>query len=164
MLPPMFHLSKGQRSHFGCFVVCALQATFLDRFFSFKFCIEVHHSKIYTPIVLSNAAPSIPSFIGSKVIFWWMSCVALQATFLEGFNFFLYGGALESNLHSYCFWWCCPQWSIFYRVKWHILVDVMRLCRSHFLTDFCQIVWRCIIVKSTHMFFFLMLPTVFHLL
>ena len=27
--------------------------------------------KIYTPILFGDAAPSVPSFIGSKVIFWW---------------------------------------------------------------------------------------------
>ena len=42
---------------------------------SFKFCMEVYLGKIYTPIVFGDAAPSVPSFIGSKVIFWWKSCV-----------------------------------------------------------------------------------------
>ena len=36
---------------------------------SFKFCMEVYLGKIYTPIVFGDAAPSVPSFIGSKVIF-----------------------------------------------------------------------------------------------
>ena len=35
----------------------------------------MHHSQIYTPTVFRDAAPSVPSFIGSKVIFWWKSCV-----------------------------------------------------------------------------------------
>ena len=42
---------------------------------SFKFCMEVYLGKIYTPIVFGDAAPSVPSFIWSKVIFWWKSCV-----------------------------------------------------------------------------------------
>ena len=42
---------------------------------SFKFFMEVYLGKIYTPIVFDDAAPSVPSFIGSKVIFWWKSCV-----------------------------------------------------------------------------------------
>ena len=49
--------------------MCALQATFLDGFLSnfVQMCII---SQIYTPIVFGDAAPSVPSFIGSKVIFW----------------------------------------------------------------------------------------------
>ena len=35
---------------------------------------EVYRGKIYMPIVFGNASPSVPSFIGSKVIFWW-KCV-----------------------------------------------------------------------------------------
>ena len=38
---------------------------------SFKFCMEVYRGKIYTPIVFGDAAPSVSSFIGSEVIFWW---------------------------------------------------------------------------------------------
>ena len=36
---------------------------------------EVYLGKIYTPIVFGDAAPSVPSFIGLKVIFWLKSCV-----------------------------------------------------------------------------------------
>ena len=36
---------------------------------------EVYRDKIYTPIVFGDAAPSVSSFIGSKVIFWFKSCV-----------------------------------------------------------------------------------------
>ena len=61
-------------------LVCALTATFLDGFLSYF----VYRGKIYMPIVFGNAAPSVSSFIGSKAIFWW-KCVALQATFLDGF-------------------------------------------------------------------------------
>ena len=42
---------------------------------SFIFGMEVYLGKIYTLIVFGDAAPSVPSFIGSKVIFWWKSCV-----------------------------------------------------------------------------------------
>ena len=42
---------------------------------SFKFCMEVYRGKLYTPIVFGDAAPSVSSFIGSKVIFWWKYCV-----------------------------------------------------------------------------------------
>ena len=37
---------------------------------SFTFCTDVHHSQIYTPVCFGDAAPSVPSFIGSKVRFW----------------------------------------------------------------------------------------------
>ena len=46
---------------------------------------EVYLGKIYTPIVFGDAAPSVPSFIGSKVIFWWNLVCALQATFRDRF-------------------------------------------------------------------------------
>ena len=46
---------------------------------------EVYLGKIYTPIVLGDAAPSVPSFKGSKVIFGGNLLWALQATFLDGF-------------------------------------------------------------------------------
>ena len=36
---------------------------------------EVYLGKIYKPIVFVDAAPSVQSFIGSNVIFWWKSCV-----------------------------------------------------------------------------------------
>ena len=135
------------------------------------------------------SAPSVLSFIGSKVIFWW-KC-ALQATFLDGFlsNF---SQMCITDMHHSCFsqcsvfyrvkghilvhilvcaltaafldgflsnfvwrcilvkstqiffWWCCPQCSIFYRVKCHILVEILcALCRPHFLVDFFQHFHRC---------------------
>ena len=46
----------------------------ISRRISFKFCTDVHRSQIYTPIVFGDAAPSVPSFIGSKVIFWFTLC------------------------------------------------------------------------------------------
>ena len=55
-------------------LVCALTGCISWRI-SFKFCMEVYHSKLYKPLVFGDAAPSVPSFIGSKVIFWWKSCV-----------------------------------------------------------------------------------------
>ena len=68
---------------------------------------------------------------------------------------FVTGRASQSNLHTYSYWWCCPQCSVFYRVKGHILVHIL-VCAlqasMHFLTDFFQILsWRCILVKSTRL-------------
>ena len=67
--------------------MCALQATFLDGFI--KFFTDVHRSHFYTPIVFGDAAPSVPYFIGSKVIFWFTFLCAL---FLTDFFHILYGG------------------------------------------------------------------------
>ena len=50
--------------------LCALfQLRFLTDFV--KLCMDVYLSKIYTLIVFGDAAPSVPSLIGSKVIFKW---------------------------------------------------------------------------------------------
>ena len=83
---------------------------------------DVHHSQIYRPIVFGEAAPSVPSFIGSKVIFWWKLVCALTAAFLDGFlSYFVWRCILVKSTRL-MFWWCCPQCSVFYRVKGHILV------------------------------------------
>ena len=58
---------------------------------------------------------------------------------------------LGKNLHDYSFWWCCPQCFVFYRVKGHILVEILcALCRPHFLMDFFQILYRCASYSSLH--------------
>ena len=50
---------------------CVHSAGHISWWISFNFFFtDVHHSQIYTPIVFGDAAPSVPSFIGSKVIFW----------------------------------------------------------------------------------------------
>ena len=74
MLPLVFRLLYGQRSYFGSHS-CVRSNSCISWQISLKFCMEVYHGKIYTPIVFGDAAPSVPSFIGSKVIFWWKSCV-----------------------------------------------------------------------------------------
>lgn len=38
----------------------------MDIFF-FKFCMELHLGSIYMPNIFVGAAPSVPSFLGSKV-------------------------------------------------------------------------------------------------
>ena len=134
---------------------------------SFKFCMAVYFGKIYTAIVFGDAAPSVPSFIGSKVIFWWKSCVrSARPHFLTDFFRILQRCASYSNLHTYSFWWCCPQCSVFYRVKGHILVHIL-VCAltAAFLDGFLSnFVWRCILVNSTRLLFLVMLPPVFRLL
>ena len=58
----------GSKVIFWC--KCVRSAGHISWRISFKFCTDVHHSQIYTPIVFGDAAPSVLSFIGSKVIFW----------------------------------------------------------------------------------------------
>ena len=53
---------------------CVRSNSCISRRISFKFYMEVYLGKIYTPIVFGDAAPSVPSFIGSNVTFWW-KCV-----------------------------------------------------------------------------------------
>ena len=43
---------------------------------------EVYVGKIYAPIVFSAAATSVPCFIGSKVIFWWVYSVRYVGTLI----------------------------------------------------------------------------------
>ena len=74
---------------------------------SFKFCTDVHHSQIYTPIVFGDAAPSVPSFIGSKVIFWFtfLCALYLTAAFLDGFlSNVVWRCILVKSMYTYCFW------------------------------------------------------------
>ena len=81
------------------------------------------------------------------------SCVRSNR-FLNGFlSNFVWRCILVNSTRLYCFWWCCPQCPVFYRVKGHILVEIFcALCRPHFLTDFfSNFVQMCIIVKSTHL-------------
>ena len=56
---------------------CVRSAGHISGWISFKFCTDVHHTQIYTPIVFGDAAPSVPSFIGSKVIFCFTFLCAL---------------------------------------------------------------------------------------
>ena len=76
MLPPVLSSFNRVRGHILVHIlVCALTAALiLDRFLS-NFVWQVYLGIIYTPFVFGDAAPSVPSFIGSKVIFWWKSCV-----------------------------------------------------------------------------------------
>ena len=54
-----------------------------------------------------------------------MLCALCRPHFLTDFFQILYRYASYSNLHTYSFWWCCPQCSVFYRVKGHILVHIL---------------------------------------
>ena len=104
---------------------------------------------------------SVPSFIGSKVIFWWKSCVHSNSCISWRISFkFCHRCASQSNLHTYSFWWCCPQCSVFYRVKDHILVHILVCTLTAAFLDglLSNFVWRCIMVKSTHVLFLVMLP------
>ena len=50
----------------------------------------MHHSQIHTPKVFCDTAPSVPSFIGSKVIFGGNLVCALQAPQFLILNLFSY--------------------------------------------------------------------------
>ena len=69
---------------------------------------EVYLGKIYMPIVFGDAAPSVPSFIGSKVIFSWISklCALCRSHFLTHFFGMLYdfGDAAPSVDNSLWHW------------------------------------------------------------
>ena len=69
---------------------------------SFKFCTDVHHSQIYTPIVFGDAAPSVPSFIMSKVIFWFtfLYTCALAAAFRDRFFFKFCMGVYFAKIYT----------------------------------------------------------------
>ena len=76
MLPPVFRSFIGSKVIFW-WKSCVRSAGHISWRISFKFCTDVHHSQIYTPLVFGDAAPCVPSFIGSKVIFWFTFFCAL---------------------------------------------------------------------------------------
>ena len=123
MLPPVFRLLYGQRSYFGSHCVCSNSC--ISWRISFIFCMEVYLGKIYTPIVFGDAAPSVPSFIGSKVIFWW-KCVRSAGHISLRISFKFCTDVHHSQIYTpSSLWWSCPQCSVFYRVKGHILVHIL---------------------------------------
>ena len=121
---------------------------------SFKFCMEVSLDKIYTPIVLGDAAPSVSSFIGSKVIFWWKSCVHAAGHISWWISFKFCTDVHHSQIYtSLVFGDAAPSVPSFIGSKvifWFT-----------FLSNF---VWRCILIKFTCLLFWVMLPPVFRLL
>ena len=107
---------RDQRSHFGCCLVCALPATFLELILFCRFCM------LFFFFFFCGAAPNVPPFIGSDVrkallfygmtllfrgLYWYTctcrrihngsgggggpgdTCVARQRTFLVYHCFFL---------------------------------------------------------------------------
>ena len=65
-------------------ILCALcRPHFLTDFFQILY--RCASKSIYTPIVFGDAAPSFPSFIGSKVILVYILVCAPAAAFLDGF-------------------------------------------------------------------------------
>ena len=87
------------------------------------------------------------------------SCISWQISFK-----FCVRCIFGKNLDAYCFWWRCPQCSVFYRVKGHILVHIL-VCTLHvtaaFLDGFLSnFVWKCIIVNSTRLLFWWRCPSV----
>ena len=97
-MPPQCSAFCRVRGHILVVLLCVLcRPQFLTDFFS-KIYMEVHHSQIYTPIVFGIAAPIFLSFIGSKVIFWWMSFVHTRPHFLTDFFQILYRGQVYTPI------------------------------------------------------------------
>ena len=93
--------------------------TCINVWISLKFCIEVYLSQIYVSIVFGEAAPSVPSFIGSRYLVDILVC-ALSGALLDGFlSCFVWRPILVKSTLNCMIWWCCPHCSIFYRVKGH---------------------------------------------
>ena len=90
---------------------------------------EVYLSKLYTLIVFGDATPSVPSFIGSKVIFWWISCVRSAGHISWQISFTFCTDVHHSQIYTpVCFGDAAPsQCSVFYRVKGQILVHILML-------------------------------------
>ena len=87
---------------------------------------EVYLGKIYTPIVFGDAAPSVPSFIGSKVIFWWKSCVHCAGHISWRISFKCCTDVHHSQIYTpTVFGDAASRCSVFYMVKGHILVHIL---------------------------------------
>ena len=53
-----------------------------------EFCTKVYDGQIWSPVVFDDAALSVPSFIGSKVMFWLLTYIHSTATIFHCFFFF----------------------------------------------------------------------------
>ena len=103
----------------------------------------LYHGKIYTFIVFGDAAPSVLSFIGSNVIFWWKSCVRSAGHISWWIYFKIFTDVHHSQIYTPIVFGDAALNVPSYRVKGHILVEMCVLCRPHFLTDFFHILYRC---------------------
>ena len=125
---------------------CVRSAGHISWRISFKFCTDVHRSQIYTPIVFGDAAPSVPSFIGWNVIFWWKCVRSAGHTFLDGFLLNFFTDVHRSQIYTHIvFGDAAPSFPSFIGSKvlfwWKCYKCV--LCWPHFLTAFFQILYRC---------------------
>ena len=87
MLPEcsLFYRVKGHFGSHSC--VRSNSCISWQIFFFFKFCMGLYQVLKSTRLVFGDAAPSVPSFIGLKVIFGWSLAWGLQATFLDFLSF-----------------------------------------------------------------------------
>ena len=128
------------------------------------FCMEVYLGKFYTPIVFGDAAPSVPSFIGSKVIFWWKYIVHAAGHISERISFQFCTDVHHSQIYTtILFGDAALNVPSFIGSKVIFLFTFLCALTAAFLDGFLSnFVWRCILVKSTHLL--VMLPPVFRLL
>ena len=83
-------------------------------------------------LCLGVAAPSVPTVIGSKVTFGWVSklCALYRPHLLTDFVQMSYGGVSWENLDAQCFWWCCPP-------VFRLLQGQRSLCNIHMCIYAC---------------------------
>ena len=85
-------------------LVCALTAAFRDIFF-FKFCMVYILLKIYTTLAFGDAAPSVLSYTGVKVIFWLVSGVRSAghiSWFYLGVILYVWAFTIVRGIHLRC--------------------------------------------------------------
>ena len=82
----------------------------------FKFDMGMYYALLNTPI-FGDAAFIVPPFIGFKVKFTiWLYNSYNNSHFVQVWH----RGVLWVIEDSYCFWWCYPHCSVFYRVEGQI--------------------------------------------
>ena len=142
MLPSVFRLLVKGRILVHI-LVCALTAAFLDGFLSnFVWrCILVKSTHL---LCFGDAAPSVQSFIGSKVIFWWKFSVRSAGHISWWISFHFFTDVHHSQIYTPIGFGDAAPSVPSYGVKGHIWVEMLcALCRPHFLTDLFQILYRC---------------------
>ena len=107
---------------------------------SLKFCMRVYLNQLYPCRVFGGAAPSVPSFIGSKVIFGWhscfhsLSCICLRISFKFCVKLYL------SQLYTPLVFGHTLSVPSFIGSK--VIIIVCTLIDLHFCTDFSQILYH----------------------
>ena len=121
----------------------------------------MHHSQIYIPTVFCDAAPSVPSFIGSKVIFWWKSCVRSAGHISWWISLKVCTDVLHSQIYTpIVFGDAAPSVQSFIGSKvicWFTFLYTCALAAAFRDRFFSNFVCGCILLKSTRLMFLVML-------